>query len=61
MKWLVEEPHPEAEIIWVILNNLNAPKPASLHGTFLLDATLRIRKEIGLSLHTQTWKLAQYG
>ncbi len=34
MKWLVDERYPEAEVIRVILDNLNTHKPASLYETF---------------------------
>jgi len=34
MPWLVDERYPEAEVIWVILDNLNTHKPASLYETF---------------------------
>jgi DDE superfamily endonuclease len=34
MKWLVNERYPEAEVIRVILDNLNTHKPASLYETF---------------------------
>ncbi len=34
MQWLVDERHPEAEIIRVVLDNLDPHKPASLYETF---------------------------
>ena len=46
MKWLVDELHPEAEIIRVILDNLNTHKPASLYETFPPDEALRIVKKL---------------
>jgi hypothetical protein len=57
MKWLVDELHPEAEIIRVVLDNLNTHKPASLYETFPPKEALRIliedsEKEIGVSLYT---------
>lgn len=46
MKWLVDVLHPEAEIIRVILDNLNTHKPASLYETFSPDEALRIVKKL---------------
>jgi DDE superfamily endonuclease len=34
MKWLVDERYPEAEVIRVVLDNLNTHKPGSLYETF---------------------------
>jgi hypothetical protein len=34
MRWLVDARYPEAEVIRVILDNLNTHKPASLYETF---------------------------
>jgi hypothetical protein len=34
MKWLVDERYPQAEIIRVVLDNLNTHKPGSLYETF---------------------------
>jgi hypothetical protein len=34
MRWLVDERYPEAEMIRVVLDNLNTHKPASLYETF---------------------------
>jgi hypothetical protein len=53
----VDELHPKAEIIRVILDNLNTHKPASLYETFPPEEALRIRiedseKDIGVSLYT---------
>lgn len=46
MKWLVDELHPNAEIIRVILDNLNTHKPASLYETFPPEEALRILKKL---------------
>lgn len=46
MKWLVDELHPEAEVIRVILDNLNVHKPASLYETFVPGEARRILKRL---------------
>jgi hypothetical protein len=34
MRWLVDEAYPGAEVVWVVLDNLNTHRPASLYQTF---------------------------
>jgi len=46
MQWLVDEIHPEAELIKVILDNLNTHKPASLYETFPPNEARRILKKL---------------
>jgi hypothetical protein len=46
VKWLVDERYPEAEVIRVVLDNLNTHKPASLYETFPPDEARRIRKTL---------------
>jgi hypothetical protein len=46
MKWLVDEVHPEAEIVPVILDNLGTHKPAALYETFPPAEALRILKRL---------------
>ena len=46
MKWLVDERYPEAEIIEVILDNLNTHKPASLYEAFEPAEARRILRKI---------------
>jgi hypothetical protein len=46
MQWLVDEIHPEAELILVILDNLNTHKPASLYETFPPTEARRILKKL---------------
>jgi hypothetical protein len=46
MKWLVDEVHPEAEIIRVVLDNLNTHKPAALYETFPPVEARRIVKKL---------------
>ena len=46
MKWLVEERYPEAEVIRVVLDQLNTHRPASLYDTFPPAEARRIRKKL---------------
>lgn len=46
MKWLVDEVHPEAEIVRVVLDNLNTHKPAALYKTFPPAEARRIVKKL---------------
>lgn len=46
MKWLVDEVHPEAEVIRVVLDNLGPHKPAALYETFPPEEARRIVKKL---------------
>ena len=46
MQWLVDEIHPEAELIQVVLDNLNTHKPAALYETFPPDEARRILRKL---------------
>jgi hypothetical protein len=46
MKWLVDERYPEAEIIRVVLDNLNTHRPASLYETFPPAEAHRLRQKL---------------
>jgi hypothetical protein len=46
MKWLVDEKYPEAEVIRVVMDNLNTHKPASLYETFEPGEARRILKKL---------------
>jgi len=46
MKWLVDEKYPEAEVIRVVMDNLNTHKPASLYETFAPEEAGRILKRL---------------
>jgi hypothetical protein len=46
MKWLVDELHPEADRIRLILDNLNTHTVAALYETFPPDEAQRIRKKL---------------
>lgn len=61
LRWLVEELHPEAEKVVVVMDNLNTHKLASLYETFPPDQARRIAGEVGDPLHPQAWLLAERG
>ena len=46
MKWLVDEGYPGAEVIRVVLDNLNTHKPASLYETFAPAEARRVLKKL---------------
>lgn len=46
MKWLVDEGYPEADLIRIVLDNLNTHKAASLYETFAPEEARRILKKI---------------
>jgi transposase len=46
MKWLVDEKYPEAEVIRIVMDNLNTHKPASLYETFAPEEARRILKRL---------------
>jgi DDE superfamily endonuclease len=46
MKWLVEERYPEAEVIRVVLDNLNTHKPGALYETFSAAEAHRLRQKL---------------
>jgi hypothetical protein len=46
MKWLVDERYPDAEVIRVVLDNLNTHKPASLYETFPPAEAHRLRQRL---------------
>ncbi len=46
MKWLVDVRYPEAEVIRVVMDNLNTHKPASLYETFAPAEARRILKQL---------------
>ena len=46
MKWLVDEKYPHAEVIRVVLDNLNTHKIASLYETFQPDEAARLRRKL---------------
>jgi hypothetical protein len=46
MKWLVDEAYPEAEVIRLVLDNLNTHKAASLYETFAPAEARRILRRL---------------
>lgn len=46
MRWLAEEAYPEAEVVRVVLDNLNTHRPASLYETFAPAEARRILKRL---------------
>jgi hypothetical protein len=46
MKWLVDERYPQAEVIRVVLDNLNTHKVASLYETFPPTEAQRLRRKL---------------
>lgn len=46
MKWLVEERYPDAEVVRVVLDNLNTHRPAALYETFEPAEARRILKRL---------------
>ena len=46
MKWLVDERYPHAEVIRVVLDNLNTHKPGSLYETFSAAEAPRLRQKL---------------
>ena len=58
--WL-NEAYPEAEVIRVVLDNLNTHRTASLYETFPAEEARRIRQAAGVSLHAQARQLVEHG
>jgi len=46
MKWLVDERYPHAEVMRVVLDNLNTHKPGSLYETFSAAEAHRLRQKL---------------
>ena len=46
MQWLVDEQYPEAEMIRLVLDQLNTHKPASLYEAFAPEEARRIRRKL---------------
>ena len=46
MRWLVDEAYPEAEVLRVVMDNLNTHRPASLYETFPAAEARRIAKRL---------------
>ena len=61
MKWLVDQAYSDATVIRLVLDNLNTHKLGSLYEAFGASEARRIAKTPGVSLHTQSRKLAEHG
>ncbi len=48
MRWLVEEAYPEAEVIQVVLDNLNTHRKASLYEAFPAAEARHIARKLEL-------------
>ncbi len=48
VRWLVEEVHPDAEKIVLVMDNLNTPKVASLYEAFEPERTRRIAERLAI-------------
>ena len=49
MRWLVDEAYPEAQVVRIVLDNLNTHRPASLYASFPAAEARRFVK--GLEFH----------
>jgi hypothetical protein len=61
MQWLVDICYPEAEVIRVVLDNLNTQRIASLYEAFEPAEARRITRKLEFHLHTKTWQLVEHG
>jgi DDE superfamily endonuclease len=65
MKWLAEEAYPTAEIIRVVLDNLNTHRPASLYEAFEAAEARRVLRRLEFHYTPlpkgHPWLLAQHG
>ena len=55
MKWLVDVAYPEAEVVCVVLDNLNTHKVASLYKAFEPKEARRIARRLEFHYTPQTW------
>ena len=61
MRWLADEAYPEAEVVRVVLDNLNTHRRASLYETFPAEEAPADSQAAGVSLHTQARELVEHG
>jgi hypothetical protein len=54
MKWLVDERYPHAEVIRVVLDNLNTHKPGALYATFPPAEAHRLRQKWRFTIRPST-------
>ena len=60
MKWLVEVGYPDAEVIRVVLDNLNTHRAASLYETFAPEEARRILRKLEFHYTPKPGSLAQH-
>ena len=61
MRWLVDEAYPEAQVVRLVLDNLNTHRTASLYETFPAAEARRIARPAGVSLYAQARELVEHG
>ena len=61
MRWLVDEAYPEAQVVRLVLDNLNTHRTASLYETFPACGGPAHRPAAGVSLHPQARQLVEHG
>ena len=59
MRWLVEEAYPDAEVVRLVLDNLNTHKLGSLYEAFEPCEARRIAQPPRVSLHSHARQLAE--
>ncbi len=59
LRWLVEDLHPDADKVVLVMDNLNTHKLASLYEAFPPDQARRIAERLEIHHTTQTRQLAQ--
>ena len=61
MRWLVDEAYPDAEVVRLVMDNLNTHQPGSLYEAFEPCEARRIAQRLEFSLHSYAWQLAEHG
>ena len=61
MRWLVDEAYPDTPVVRVVMDNLNAHRPASLYETFPAPQARRIAKRLEFHCTPQARKLVEHG
>ena len=61
IRFLVDDIYPEAEVVILVMDNLNTHAPSSLYKAFPPEEARRILRKLELHYTPQARKLAQYG
>ena len=61
MRWLVDQAYPDAEVVRLVLDNLNTHKLGSLYEAFEPCEARRIAQRLEFLLHSYAWQLAEHG